>query len=809
MPGLADVAPSHWVIAAGTAMAAAGLVLVFISFRVRLNDLGEVLRGFLLGAGIALIASGMLYNVDYVPGSSANPLSQGLRNAGAPVPASLGDAAAKYVQQQASGIRLRLYYYVPVAAIIVLLAYGCATRRWFSWLFGDGFAQGLRGFATAALIPLAFLAVGNYTDFGKFRYGTYFNAYEFYHYYIGTKYAPEVGYSNMYNASLVADDETGARHKTGKKTIRDLSNGRHTDKELFLKKASEYKGRFTPERWQEFLKDIRFFKAELTAGRWNGMLSDKGYNGTPFWTMWVGGLLSENVDTGNRAGMMALALLDPLLITLAVLCVWRAFGIRAALLMLILIGTSYVMKFSHMKGAYLRTDFAMSLVIAVCMLKLNHYRTAGALMMYAALARVFPAVFFFGAGVKLLQAVLLHWRPSLRRLGAGMVMALALTAAFTLALHFGAPAGWMENLARAVPRLSDLLAGTALTIAFEAMAAGAAALGLTALWLFNESPPCRPYVRLFSSALAVLVLFSAAVLMDKRTGVPYVEDFAKKIGRHLSDLSPWRVGYKYLFINQPSIQNERLKVAKAEEPVPAPAAAKAPDGQADEHGDAPDEPETAPAAITPVTNHAPPGFRPARAIEDAYLDMRFAAEKAAAKTAEDEETATLGPVARLGATLFQFFKIYVPNIRGQIYKERAVEWYLTILAVLALSFLAVLGLKDHEALAWSFVPTFFLVAPTYYYYIMLAVPLLFFTSALERPARLLGAGAMLAMAMPGYYLYGDLGYGQQFATYYWHSVMYLGLALYMLLLAYGDSLAALFRFFSGKTGAFTGKTGAR
>lgn len=801
MDGLAGL-PSSWVVTGvGGVLLLLGIILAAMQLSRRLNDLGQVLCGLLLGGGLALLALGIAFNIEYDVAPKSNAMVRAIQG---PERANLGHQIAVDIWSTVNLLRSRLQYTVPTLTIVILLLFCVVSRRWFKWLFGEGVSLGMRGLLTALLIPLAALAVGNYTDFGKFRYGSYFNAYEFYHYYIGTKYAPEVGYSHMYNASLVADDETGARHKTGKQTIRDLSDGKHKNKDIFLKKSEEYKALFTPARWQEFLKDIRFFKAELTAGRWNGMLSDKGYNGTPFWTMWVGGLLSENVDTGNRKGMLALALLDPLLITIAALCVWRAFGFRALLIMLIVIGTSYVMKYSHMKGAYLRTDFAMSLVIAVCMLKLNHYRTAGALMMYAAMSRVFPAVFFFAAGVKLVQSVVLHWRPSLRRLGWGCVLFVLLTAVFAVGLHTGAPDGWMLNLAKLVPwklvpLLDTLSSDAALVFAFELVASFAVAAGLTALFLFNEAPKCRPYVRLFSSALAVLVLFSAAVLADPRTGVPYVEDFSKKIGRHLSDLSPWRVGYKYLFINSPAIRNERLKVAKAEAP---PVEAVAPVQSHDEQGDAEDEPQPVVAPV--VAPKEETGLQLGRVFTETYLDMRFAAAKSWNETLEKNKGEwTLATALSVpGGFCKSFFKTYVAGMRGSLYDTHKLEWQLTMILVLLVSFVAILGLKDHEALAWSFVPTFFLVAPTYYYYIMLAVPLLFFTSALDRPSRLIGAVMLVAAAMPGYMLYGDtyfgnLGYGQQFTTYYWHSVMYLFIVGYMVVLAYWDTAVGGVRWVRG------------
>lgn len=793
---------SHYALITGVILTLLGIALLTISFGRRLNEAGEVLRGFFLGTGLALLLGGLLFNTQ-VPPETLGGVAKTTAN-GAPVLVNLGEQIATEVRMRANYIQNRTVYFVPICTIVVLLLSGLVGRRAFAWAFGRDTADFLRGFLLAALIPLAFLAAGNYLDWGKFRQGTYFNAYEFYHYYIGTKYAPEVGYSNMYNASLIADDETGGGYRSSNGTLRDLSNGVHVKIDVMKARKDEFKALFSEARWQEFLKDIRFFKSELNAGRWSSILSDKGYNGTPYWTMWVGGLLSERVDTANRNAMMALALLDPLLITLALLCVWRAFGLRPALLMIILIGTSYVMRFSHMKGAFLRTDFAMSLVIAICMLKLRHFRTAGALMMYAALARVFPAVFFFGAGVKLVQNVVLHWRPRLRSLLHGVIAVPLLGAALIAALHFSVPMDWQEGISKAVPLPAGLVPAAQVVLLLECMVGLAVAAGLVALWLFNQSPECRPYVQLFSSALAVMIIMSAAVMADSRTGKRYVDDFASKIGRHLNDISPWRVGYKYVFINESNIARERSAMPT----IVSRLAPKVAPQRVDEQPDEVDAEVLNTAPLVTVAkpnlsgNPAPDPFRVAR---ETYRDMRTAAARAWADaqkgTLVGSKTALPAPTSRWESVklgIYNFFKTYVPSPRGTIYREKAEEWKLTMLLVLLVSFFAVLGLKDHEALAWSFVPTFFLVAPTYYYYIMLTIPLLFFTSALERPSRRLGAILLIAMAMPGHYLYSDLKYNQQFATYYWHSVMYLGLVLYMLVLGYGDGIAGLFRAAFGK-----------
>jgi len=119
---------------------------------------------------------------------------------------------------------------------------------------------------------------------------------------------------------------------------------------------------------------------------------------------------------------------------------------------------------------------------------------------------------------------------------------------------------------------------------------------------------------------------------------------------------------------------------------------------------------------------------------------------------------------------------------------------LILILVLALSFFLVPAFKDHEATAWSFVVVFFLVSATYYYFIMLLVPLLFFSPYASRPTRALGVMALLMAAWVGYALYTPpVNWKQEFSQYYYHSVMYFVIVLYMMLLGAGASLRLLWR----------------
>jgi hypothetical protein len=98
---------------------------------------------------------------------------------------------------------------------------------------------------------------------------------------------------------------------------------------------------------------------------------------------------------------------------------------------------------------------------------------------------------------------------------------------------------------------------------------------------------------------------------------------------------------------------------------------------------------------------------------------------------------------------------------------------------------AVRGLERHRALMFGFVPAFFLVAPTYYYYIVLLVPFLFVVERVRSTSGAIGVVYLFLFGLAGHWLYRR--WEQHFPTYYWNSVLALGLALYVLALGWAES----------------------
>ena len=338
-------------------------------------------------------------------------------------------------------VRQALFYVLPAALVVLALAVPWLEKR---------ASPALRRAHLGSLALVCLLGFLLYTNqnWEKLRY---FNPYEFFHYYVGSKYAPELGYARLYDAAVLVDRETGFAHAS-----RELANlGAHHGGPEFKRLSAVYaeeaaiRAPFTEERWAAFARDVVFFRDALAPAMWEQLLHDKGYNATPAWTL-VGGTLASLVPLENELGLGLLIALDPLLLLAGFACVAWAFGARAMLFALALYLTHYCTSHAHFRAAFLRTDWLVALVASACCLKKERSFLAGALLAWAALSRVFPLLFALG------PLAVLAWnvrgrgpelRAALAFAGGGLLVGAAVLGA-TLAR--GGLAPWNEFQAKIV-----------------------------------------------------------------------------------------------------------------------------------------------------------------------------------------------------------------------------------------------------------------------------------------------------------------------------------------------------------------------
>jgi hypothetical protein len=190
-------------------------------------------------------------------------------------------------------------------------------------------------------------AIGNYVAFGEFRYDSYMNEWDVTHYYMGTKYATELGYHHLYEAIWLADHDTGLRSSATQ--VRSLRTYGMVSTATLLAHGDGIRGRFSPERWREFCEDIAWLKVQLPVPRWTILTEDHGHNGPPTWTAAIG-TLTNMLSIRNLVARWFMLLIDPVLLLLALAGLTWAYGFEAAALTAVLLGTHYFFSWGHLKG---------------------------------------------------------------------------------------------------------------------------------------------------------------------------------------------------------------------------------------------------------------------------------------------------------------------------------------------------------------------------------------------------------------------------------------------------------------------------
>ncbi len=240
----------------------------------------------------------------------------------------------------------------------------------------------------------ALLSYPNFGFFHVYQYGT-IHYWDAYHYFIGAKYLPELGYFKLYEATYVAGRELGAFADITH--VRDLPTYR--GRWVSSIDAQAVRGRFSGERWEMFKRDLAFLQPRVP--KWPSFFLDHGYNDPPPRALLLH-LLVRWVPA-NRLTLGVLTLLDYLLMVVAFGFVWRAFGKIPAALTCAFLALSFFGRFDFIGGSILRWDWMAALLVGVAAFIRGFGRTAGILFAYAILARIFPVLFLIPLAIKWLQ----------------------------------------------------------------------------------------------------------------------------------------------------------------------------------------------------------------------------------------------------------------------------------------------------------------------------------------------------------------------------------------------------------------------
>jgi len=334
-----------------------------------------------------------------------------------------------------------------LVAIALLLAASFAER---------GAPGPLRARVRAALLAASVLvSLAAFTNLGRFhdiaRWPGFAHYWEHFHYQLGSRFFPELGYDGLYAASVEAQRELSPNVEPEAR-IRDLTDYGWVRTDVDTEVFAAARARFAPARWQAFVRDHAEYQRVLGTGTMAAIRSDHGYNPTPWWTF-VARTFTRFVDP-TPLGLSALALLDVALLAAAFVAIARTFGAWAACAALAVFGTGYGWRFYYNGGALLRFDWLAASLLGACALARGRSRLAGAAVGYAAMVRLFPALLLVGpavlalleahrswnAGARTLRDLVPRWARELA-LGFAAMVAIALVAG---SLAGRGPGAWLE-----------------------------------------------------------------------------------------------------------------------------------------------------------------------------------------------------------------------------------------------------------------------------------------------------------------------------------------------------------------------------
>jgi hypothetical protein len=293
---------------------------------------------------------------------------------------------------------------------LALAAAGHATRQ-----------RGRRRVAIALSGGAAGLGVLVWLNFGVFGHGsdqTFVNQREQFHYQLGARFFPELGYDGLYLASLAAQAES-PQAPPPSPWIRNLRT--YQVERVTLQDLAVIRARFEPARWRAFRADHDHYLRALSPQLLEETRLDHGFNPSPAWTF-VARLFAAHLPA-TPISLGWLAMLDVALMTLAFACVFVSFGVHTGLLCVSLFGLTYGTRFV-LQGAFLRLDWLAAVLVGLCLLRRERPAAAGAAFAYASAVRVFPVVFFVGAAATGVAQCLRRERPRwLPRMVAGFACA--------------------------------------------------------------------------------------------------------------------------------------------------------------------------------------------------------------------------------------------------------------------------------------------------------------------------------------------------------------------------------------------------
>jgi hypothetical protein len=299
-------------------------------------------------------------------------------------------AAARSLESQrpeAGEVRDRSYALLRLGLLVVG---GLAV----AWAFRPRPAGRARTIRLAVLVAVGVSGYSSFYYFFQYHHAGGFDPLDSLQYYLGSKYADEIGYFGLYEAVFLGNREAGRLRPEQLDAVRDLRTLRTLAPEVMLRRAARQRSHFGDARWREFQRDLAFFWPRIGVHGFRRLLGDHGYNATPIWST-MGHWVTRIAPIGSGGFRLAVRA-DRVLVVLALLAVTWAYGPAVGALAALVWGTGFLWRYGWGGDSFLRQVWLSALLIGLSLLRRGRAAAAGSAITLSGLLRIFPAVFALG-----------------------------------------------------------------------------------------------------------------------------------------------------------------------------------------------------------------------------------------------------------------------------------------------------------------------------------------------------------------------------------------------------------------------------
>src|SRR5215470_11635152 len=120
----------------------------------------------------------------------------------------------------------------------------------------------LRRTRDGLLAGLGLVSFCAWFNFFHFHFDEFTHVWDIYHYYVGAKYFPELGYTRLYECTVIAEAERYGPAALAGRRITNLVTNELEPAASAVADPERCTSHFSAERWQDFKSDIRFFRRQ-------------------------------------------------------------------------------------------------------------------------------------------------------------------------------------------------------------------------------------------------------------------------------------------------------------------------------------------------------------------------------------------------------------------------------------------------------------------------------------------------------------------------------------------------------------------